>query len=631
MVVFNLKVRQFILLFVLCLVIIPLELFAQINQDSIIIRKNYNKIEKMIPMRDGIKLFTSIYIPKSEKRKYPFLMVRTPYSCSPYGEDNFRTGFSNMELAKEGYIFVFQDVRGKFMSEGEFVDVRPYNKNKKANEIDEASDTYDTVDWLTKNIKNNNGNVGVFGVSYPGFYSTMAIIDAHPAIKAVSPQAPVTDWWEGDDFHHLGGFMLMDAFQFYSGFGLPRRKPTKNWMNSGYKFNSSDAYDFFLNLGPIKNAKEKYFGDSLAFWNDLMKHPNYDEFWKARNPRPHIKNIKPAVLTVGGLFDAEDCFGAWNLYKAIEKQNIGKDNRIVMGPWVHGGWNRDMGDHLGEINFEKQTSPWYRKEIEAPFFNYYLKGIGNKPGDEATIFFTGKNDWKVFDQWPPKNISSSDIMLLPDGKLSFAQEDNYKISNDEFRSYISDPSKPVPYTNLISWRYNKNYMIEDQRFASRRPDVLVYSSDVFSENTSYAGPIEADIWVSTSGTDMDLIVKLIDVFPNDFKQNPYSKNTMQGHQMLIRAEVIRGKYRDDFSNPKPFTPGEPTRIKFSLPDVAHTFLKGHKMMVQIQSSWFPLVDRNPQTFVDINQCDEKDFQKAEIKIYSTAKYPSKLILQKLKD
>jgi putative CocE/NonD family hydrolase len=592
--------------------------------DSAFIRDNYVKTEVLVPMRDGTRLFTSIYAPKDNSKTYPVLLKRTPYSCSPYGKDAYVTGFQNMDLARSGYIMVTQDVRGRYMSEGKFMDVRPFNPYKKTNdEIDEASDTYDTVDWLVKNMPGNNGKVGVYGISYPGFYSTMAILAKHPAIKAVSPQAPVTDWFLGDDFHHNGAFCLMDAFGFYyaAGFGLPRTGPEKQ-HGRPFDYNSSDNYDFYLKNGALSNFKAKYIRDSVAFWDDMTMHPDYDNWWQQRNPRPHLKNIQPAVLTVGGLFDAEDCFGAWKVYDAIEKQNPSKtSNRIVMGPWSHGGWARGKGEHLGNIHFGANTSEFYQKNIEFPFFEHYLKDQGNMALPEAYIFNTGSNQWKQFNSWPPAKTAMTRFYLGDKGSITPKLPPN----TGQFDEYVSDPAKPVPYTEDVHLQRTREYMTDDQRFAARRPDVLVYETEVLQQEMTLEGPIKADLYVMTTGTDADFVVKLIDVFP-DTMSGKENGIPMGGYQMLVRGEVMRARYRNSFEHPEALTPGVIEHVLFQLPDVSHTFLPGHRLMIQIQSSWFPLVDRNPQQFVNIYQCKDSDFIKASHRIYREAEHPSCIIL-----
>ena len=489
---------------------------AQNEQDSAWIRDNYTKLEQYIPMRDGVKLFTAIYLPKDKSEKHPILMNRTPYSCYPYGEKDFTSNLWNRHwkyYARENYIIVIQDVRGRWMSEGDFVDIRPFIKDKKTNtDIDEASDTYDTIDWLVKNLPGNNGNVGVSGISYPGFYATMAAASGHPALKAVSPQAPVTDWFQGDDFHHNGAFMQMDGFSFYSGFGKPRPKPTTVGPD-GFEFPIRDNYKFYLEAGTLKKLSQ-YMGDSIQFWKDLYAHPNYDDWWKARNARTAMYNIKPAMLVVGGLFDAEDCFGAWNLYKAIEMQNPSASNKLVMGPWYHGQWSSHDGTALGNVKFDSNTAIWYQNNIEIPFFNYYLKGKGDDPKiAEATVFFSGENQWRKLDQWPPANLNSRAIYLEENGALSW----NKPGKSNSYSEYVSDPAHPVPYTEDVHFSRTREYMTDDQRFASRRPDVLSFQTLPLEENLTLAGPVTADLKVAITGTDADFVVKIIDVFPDDFK------------------------------------------------------------------------------------------------------------------
>jgi putative CocE/NonD family hydrolase len=628
--------------FWLLILFIPALSLAQSNaQDSAWVRDNYTKKEVYIPMRDGVKLFTSIYIPKDVSEKHPILMTRTPYSCAPYGEENFSAGLWNSHrryYAREHYIFVTQDVRGRWMSEGQFVDVRPFNPNKKTNaDIDEASDTYDAIDWLIKNIPNNNGNVGVMGISYPGFYSTMAALSGHPALKAVSPQAPVTDWFQGDDFHHNGAFFLMDGFSFYAGgFGFPRPAPTKIGPRSNLPIPRNDNYKTYLQIGALKNFM-KLTGDSIAFWKDLYAHPNRDAWWEARNPRNFVADIKPAILTVGGLFDAEDCFGAWNLYKAIENKNPSSHfNKLVMGPWYHGQWASGDGTHLGNVQFGSNTSHWYQNHIEFPFFNYFLKGKGDiSQIKEANIFFSGENEWKKFDQWPPANSQQKPIYLNDNGTLSWTMP----ASKNSFDEYISDPAHPVPYTEAVHFSRTREYMDDDQRFASRRPDVLTFQTDVLQEDLTLAGVVSADLKVSISTTDADFVVKVIDVFPDDFRypgatpqpnRGVGGSYPMGGYQMLVRGEIMRGRFRNSFSNPEAFKPNKVETVKFDLPDIAHTFKKGHRLMIQIQSSWFPLADRNPQQFVNIYECDDKDFIKSTIRVYHDGTNASAIILPILK-
>lgn len=614
---------------------------AQSEQDSAWMRDNYIKKEVTIPMRDGIKLFTSMYVPKDATEKHPILLVRSPYSCSPYGEENFNAALwvrYARYYVRENYIIVFQDVRGRWASEGTFVDVRPFNPNKKTNQdIDEASDTYDTIDWLIKNLENNNGNVGVMGISYPGFYSTMAALSGHPALKAVSPQAPVTDWFIGDDFHHNGAFFVMDGFSFYSGgFGYPRPAPTKVAPKPAIKIPANDNYESYLRIGALKNFM-KLTGDSLLFWKDLYAHPNYDDWWKARNVRNFVNNVpaNTATLVVGGLFDAEDCFGAWKTYEAIEQKAKNK-NRLVMGPWYHGQWASLDGTRLGNVRFGSNTSMWYQNNIEVPFFNYYLKGKGDLSKlAEATIFFSGANEWKQFEQWPPADKKDESIYLQPGGKLGWEKP----AVKNSFSEYISDPAHPVPYTEDVHFTRTRDYMTDDQRFASRRTDVLTFQTDVLNNDLTLAGTVVADLLTSISTTDADFVVKVIDVFPDDFKypgaetnqsRNGGGRPPMGGYQMLVRGEIMRGRYRKSFTLPESFKPNKIEPVTFELPDVAHTFKKGHRLMIQIQSSWFPLADRNPQKFVNIYECNDSDFQKAVIRIYHDGVNSSKIVLPVLR-
>jgi hypothetical protein len=488
--------------------------------------------------------------------------------------------------------------------------------------------------------------VGVFGISYPGFYSTMAALSGHPALKAVSPQAPVTDWFQGDDFHHNGVFFLMDAFAFYvGGFGYPRPHPTTIGPKSALTLAINDNYQTYLQLGPLKKFMELT-GDSIKFWKDFYAHPNYDAWWQARNPRNFVGDIKPAMLVVGGLFDAEDCFGAWNLYKAIEKKNSADHfNKLVMGPWYHGQWASNDGTHLGNVQFGSNTSFWYQNNIEIPFFNYYLKGKGNASRiSEATIFFSGANEWKNLSQWPPAEKQDRMIFLRSNGKLSWNKPSPLSRGEGKgvgpFSEYISDPAHPVPYTEDVHFNRTRDYMTDDQRFASRRPDVLTFQTDTLQEDLTLAGVVTADLKLSISTTDADFVVKLIDVFPDNFRyadsaQQNTSRNAggpypMGSYQMLVRGEIMRGKFRNSFSSPEAFKPNKIETVKFDLPDVAHTFKKGHRVMIQIQSSWFPLADRNPQKFMNIYEASDNDFQKATIRIYHDAMNSSNIILPVLR-
>lgn len=593
------------------------------GQDPFLLEEHYVKKEYRIPMRDGVTLFTAVYVPNDTTELYPIMYNRTPYSINPYGE-KFRANLGPSDLlAKEKFIFVYQDVRGMFMSEGDFLDVRPYIKNKKSkNDVDESSDVYDTIEWLLKNIPRNNGNVGMWGISYPGFYAAMGAIDAHPALKAISPQAPIGDWFLGDDFHHNGAFMLIDGFNFFISFGKPHRNRT-TWI-PGFRYPTPDGYRFLLETGSIASLKSKYYGDTIRFWNDAFAHPDYDDFWKARNVPQHMKNIKPAVLTVGGWFDAEDLYGPLKIYAAIEKNNPSTHNMIVLGPWFHGGWARSDGDRLGNVSFTQKSSRFYREEIEFPFFNYYLKGKGKLNLAEAYAFETGVNEWRTYNAWPPKNLQKKKIYLRANERLSF---DPPKEKN-EFDEYLSDPNRPVPYIDHISTTRGREYLTDDQRFAWQRPDVLSYETEVLTENISVAGPMTANLFVTVTGTDADFVVKVIDVFPDDTPDDTLNPKhiKMGGYQMLVRGDVMRARYRNSFEIPAAMKPNSVEKVSFELQDLHHTFKKGHKMMVQIQSSWFPLVDRNPQQFINIFTAKDSDFIKATHRILRNATYPSNIEL-----
>lgn len=608
-------------------------LFAQ-GKEAIL--AGYTKYEYRIPMRDGAKLFTAVYVPKDDSKPYPFLMCRTPYTVGPYGIDLSKDNLGPSPLfGKEGYIFVYQDVRGRWMSEGEFVNMRPHNPKKGPKDTDESTDTYDTLEWLLKNVKNHNGKAGQWGISYPGFYTAAGMIDAHPAMKAVSPQAPINDWFVGDDFHHNGVLFLPHCFNFMANFGKPRPEPIAKSPFMAFDHGTPDGYDFFLKMGPLYNADKKYLKGSVAFWNEIMAHGNYDEFWQARNLRPHLKNIKPAVMTVGGWFDAENLFGALETYRNTEKQSPqSPGNFLVMGPWVHGGWSNSEGENLGHVKFNAKTAAFYREQIELPFFEYHLKGKGAGKFPEAWVFETGTNVWRKFDAWPPTQAEQKSLFLQGNGKLTRSREISLEAAKmpPEFDEFVSDPTKPVPYFDRVSIGMEKEYMIADQRFAARRPDVLVYESDVLTEDYTIAGPIEVTLHVSTTGTDADWVVKLIDVYPDNFPDpdpNPM-KVKMGGYQQLLRGDIMRGKFRESFSKPIPFEPGKPAVVKFTMPDVLHTFRPGHKLMVQVQSSWFPLADRNPQTFCDINVAKESDFKKATHRVYRSGELNSTISVRVLK-
>ncbi len=619
--------RSMLLWFVLVLLVV-----SACAQESEFLEANYTKKEYQIPMRDGAKLFTSVFFPKDQSVKYPILINRTPYDVAPYGDNRFPDKYTRewKHLAEEGFIFVFQDVRGKFMSEGDYENMRPYIKDKSSpNDVDESSDTHDTIDWLIKNIPGHNGKVGLWGISYPGFYAAMSLNESHPALVAVSPQAPIADWFIGDDFHHHGAVWLPHAFNFMAVFDVPRDSLTKSWPPR-FDHKTPDGYRFFLKMGPLANTNKLYFRNEHPFWNDFMEHPNYDAFWQARSSLNHFEHVKPAVLVVGGWFDAENLFGALNTYKTIEKKNPDANNVFVMGPWYHGGWVRSDGDSLGNICFGSKTGAYYIENIELPFFKHYLKGEGDINLPEAQVFETGSNQWRSYESWPPKNAEKAKLYLRAEGSISM--EKPAKSGKNRYDEYVSNPSKPVPFTAEIATGMPRTYMVEDQRFASTRPDVLVYESEILQEDVTVAGPLFPELYVSTSGTDCDWIVKLIDVYPDTLKETvPGGCNVkMGGFQMLVRGDVMRSRYRNSFEKPEPMQPNTVTKIKWETPDINHAFLKGHKIMIQIQSSWFPLVDRNPQKYVNIYQAVEDDFQKAVQRIYHSSEYPSSINVSLMK-
>jgi len=607
------------------------------------VKAHYTKYEHLIPMRDGVKLFTAVYAPKDTSKVHPILLNRTPYSVAPYGADNYRDQLGPSDLfAREKYIFVYQDVRGRSMSEGEFVNVRPHRPTKKARtDIDESTDTWDTIDWLVKRVAGNNGRVGMWGISYPGFYAAAGMIDAHPALRAVSPQAPIADWFIGDDFHHNGALFLPHVFNFFASFGRPRPEPTTR-RPEVFDHGTADGYDFFLRLGPLAEANARHFKNEVAFWNEVMEHDRYDAFWQARNLRPHLKGIRPAVLTVGGWFDAEDLFGALETYRAVERNGPKGSNILVMGPWVHGGWARGPGDGLGAVRFDAPTSEHYREKIELPFFEHHLRGKSDPKLPEATVFETGRNVWRSHAVWPPRNATPKTLYFHEGGRLRF--DPAAEVGFDE---YMSDPARPVPFIEDVAIGMTKEYMIADQRFASRRPDVLVYQTDVLSEDVTLAGPLNAHLQVATTGTDADFVVKLIDVYPPTFpdpapllpstpaagaraagppsasdaaaaqapaRRDP-SYSRMGGYQQLVRGEPMRGRFRKSFERPEAFVPGEITNVDLTMPDVYHSFRRGHRIMVQVQSSWFPLVNVNPQTFTRISTAAPADYRKAAHRVY----------------
>ncbi len=586
-------------------------------------RSHYTKYEYRVPMRDGVRLFTSVYVPKDKSQAWPILLERTPYSVAPYGVDNYRSVIGPSEAAeKEGFIFVDQDVRGRCMSEGEFEDL-PAHKTRFSGpaDTDETTDTWDTVDWLVKNIPGNNGRVGIYGISYPGFYAAFALIGAHPALKAVSPQAPMGDVGNGDDAFHNGAFYLAANFGFYRMFGPREGGPALPTWTSRFDVRTPDAYAFFLRMGPLANSNALYFKGKNPYWDLNLDHPNYDAFWQARALAQYMKNVTPAVLFVGGWFDAEDLAGPLKLFKALEANGPAAPDTLVMGPWRHGGWAGSDGDRLGNLSFGSKTGEFYRESIELPFFVEHLKGRGeglrtakDAAVPKAWLFGTGINEWRRFDAWPPRRAREASLYLGPGGTLAFAPASAPAGAFDE---YVSDPAKPVPVIGHIGSGMPGDYMSEDQRFASQRPDVLVYETEPLDHDVMIAGPVSPALAVSTTGTDSDFDVKLIDVYPDDYPASDPGRTAtpMAGYQQLVRGEPFRGKFRNSREQPEPFAPGRRERIEFAMPDVFHTFRVGHRIMIQVQSSWFPLTDRNPQTFVDIPKAKASDFVKAVERVY----------------
>jgi putative CocE/NonD family hydrolase len=597
------------------------------------VRARYTKYEYRVPMRDGVRLFTAVYVPKDASQRYPFLLTRTPYSVAPYGADNYRSSLGPSEsFEKEGFIFVYQDARGRYMSEGEFQQVRPHVPVKRGpQDVDESTDTYDTIEWLLKNVPNNNGRVGMVGISQPGFHVAASIIDSHPALKAASPQAPTADYYMGDDVYHNGAFMLAANFGFYSSF-VPRAdgpEPPRDYVP--FDFGTPDAYEFYLHMGPLATANERLLGGRARFWQEIVDHTTYDDFWKRRSVWRFMKNVRCAVLNVGGWFDAEDPLGPLRVYHAVEEFNPGASNLLVMGPWPHGGWARTEGDRLGNLNFAVKSAEFFRERIQFPFFLQHLK---DKPAalPEAYVFLTGFNEWRGKDVWPPKGARPLTLYFDSGGQLS--PDAPREEGANGFDEYVSDPNRPVPFVGYVVGGMTSDYMTEDQRFASQRPDVLTYETGPLDEDLVIAGPVKVSLNVSTTGTDSDFVVKLVDVYPADYPQPsvpegqrpPVNYVRMGGYQQLVRGEPFRAKFREGFERPVALTPGRPARIEFELPDVYHAFRRGHRLMVQVQSSWFPLVDRNPQKFMEIPKATAADFQKATQRVYRSRALNSSVTL-----
>ncbi|MHB1311309.1 MAG: CocE/NonD family hydrolase [Gemmatimonadaceae bacterium] len=626
--------RRHSLIFLLALAAAPLVLHAQADPTlAARIKQNYRKIEVRIPVRDGVKLFTSIYVPRDTTRRYPMLMSRTPYSVSPYGDTLYKPALGpsgNPKYVDDGYIFVYQDTRGRHFSEGVFQDMMPIReKHDKPNDVDEGTDTFDSVEWLVKNLP-TNGKVGLYGTSYPGFYTSASCLSRHPAVVACSPQAPMTDIWMGDDNFHGGAFLLPHNLGFYASFGRgPRTAPG---FDPRYPFNmgTRDAYQFYLQLGPVGPGSMKVLDSATSpLWQNILRHPAYDDFWKARNVRPHLHDVKAAVLTVGGFYDTEDLHGPWWVYGSIAAQSAATDNRIVVGPWSHGGWSRGDGTTLGNLRWQYKTGPFFRDSVEYPFFAHHLKGAPLADAPRVLVFRTGADTWDRYPSWPAPGSRKVSLYLQPNGKLGFTAPKG----GAAFDSYVSDPARPVPVVDRIEPQgMPRDYITADQRFAARRPDVLVYQTDVLTEDVTLTGPVSPVLHVSTTGTDADFIVKLVDVFPDNAPNwsGDNSGFTVGGYQQLVRGEPFRARYRRSFEKPSAMVPSQPDSIKFEMPSIHHTFRKGHRIMVQVQSTWFPHIDRNPQKFVpNIFFAKPDDFRAATMKVYHSPLRPTRIEVRQI--
>lgn len=597
------------------------------------IRQNYRKLEVRIPVRDGVKLFTSIYVPRDTSKRYPVLMSRTPYSVAPYGDTLYRASMGpsgNPKWVDDGYIFVYQDARGRNFSEGDFREMTPIlEKHEKPTDVDEGTDTYDSIEWLLKNLP-TNGRMGIYGTSWPGFYASASCLSRHPALVACSPQAPMTDIWAGDDDFHGGAFLLAHNFGFYTGFGRgPRTEPGPD---KRYPFTreTNDAYQFYLDMGPIGPGSRKYITPGTSqFWEDILAHPTYDAFWQSRDVRRHLHDVKAAVLTVGGFYDTEDLHGPWWVYGSIARLSPSTDNTLIVGPWSHGGWSRGDGTVLGNLRWNYKTGPFYRDSVEYPWFAHHLKGAPKLVATGVHVFRTGGETWDTYATWPVPAAKKTALYLQPNGKLGFSAPG----TSGAFDQYLSDPAKPVPVVGRIEPNgMPRDYITDDQRFASRRPDVLVYQTDVLAEDVTLSGPVNPVLHVSTTGSDADFIVKLIDVFPANAPNwtGDQSGFMVGGYQQLVRGEPFRARYRRSFEKPVAMVPNQADSIRFEMPSIHHTFKKGHRIMVQVQSTWFPHIERNPQTFVpSIFFANPADYKTATMRVYHNAAKPTRIEVMRL--
>ncbi|MBI3824209.1 MAG: CocE/NonD family hydrolase [Planctomycetes bacterium] len=586
------------------------------------------KTQAMIAMRDGVKLYTTIYEPKNIKGPLPFIFLRTPYGIDARGPQSLQSYLK--DLADEGYLFVFQDIRGRHKSEGTFVMSRAPRDPKDAKAIDENTDANDTIDWLLKNVEGNNGKVGMLGISYPGWLTQMAALDPHPALKAISPQASPADQFLGDDFHHNGAFRLSYGFEYVAMMETDK-------LNTMFKFDRHDTYEWYLKLGALSNVNPKYFKGKMPTWNDFVKHPNYDDFWQKQAFAPYLNKVTVPSLHVAGWFDQEDFYGPLKIYELLEKHDKNNQNFLVVGPWNHGGWANGPGNSLGRIKFDGDTGQHFREKVQALWFHHHLKGKGDLKQPEAYLFQTGTNKWVSHDRWPPKDARVKKLYFHGDGKLKFEAEPPEpgfpKRSTpwliEGVDQYTSDPAKPVPYrprpvTPTYPGKEWQIWMVEDQRFVHQRPDVLTYETEPLAEDVTVAGSLTAKLFASTSGTDSDFIVRLIDVYPDTYAKDP----SMGGYQLLISGEPVRARFRKSFEKPEPVKSNEVNEYTIDLHWSHHCFRKGHKIMVQVQSTWFPLIDRNPQRYVpNIFEAKDADFRSAEQRVYRTKRWPSHVSMQ----